>query len=511
MRRLDSWDPIEIPESEGAINPFWSPDGQWLAFSINKEMWKVRQDGTQRIRVSHIDTPVSNNTGGAWLADDRIAFRGAVDMLVIPAAGGNIDTLYSATDDSVIVDFHQPRAVTGGRGLISVVHTRSGVNTIGFISTDGVLTNLLTIPDAALSHACYAPSGHILFQRDRDIWAVGFSLEKVEVTGEPIPVVRDAAVPSVSNQGTLTYVRNAGEILRQLVLVNRSGEIVERLGQPADVWAAYTLTPDGTRAIAAPSNSTTDLWVFDNRMASTRITFTDLEHDMPAFSWDGRTVYFATGIDIDYRIGSKSVDRNETEKVLVPAGNLGPHYYGACPSVNRDETLLFYTSIGANTKQDIAWLDLTDDKGPQAFLTGEAAEFAGRPSPADHRFIAYVSDESGTGQVYLTTWPEADRKLPVSIDGGFWPRWKGDGSELYFAIKNDIYAVDVKYDPLSLGRPVKLFSRPEYDDRQPHGWPATFDVTADGERFLVTELVTGEQFDPGIAIIQNWASSLEGD
>jgi hypothetical protein len=73
--------------------------------------------------------------------------------------------------------------------------------------------------------------------------------------------------------------------------------------------------------------------------------------------------------------------------------------------------------------------------------------------------------------------------LPVSVDGGFWSRWKADGLE--------------------------LFSRPENDDRQPHGWPATFDVTADGERFLVTELVLDENIDPTIAIIPNWSASLE--
>ena len=313
----------------------------------------------------------------------------------------------------------------------------------------------------------------------------------------------------MSDGGTLAYVRNTGKIRRQFVLVDRTGTIVDRLGQPADLWAAYTLSSDGTRAAGATSANSEDLWLYDTRMARSRITFTDLEHDMPTFSWDGRTIYFATGIESDYRIGKKSVDSNEPEKILVPAGELGPHFYASCPAVNRAETMLFYSAIGANKKQDIAWLDLTGEEGPQAFLTGEAAEYAARPSPADQRFVAYVSEESGVPQVYLTTWPEADQKLSVSIDGGLWPRWKGDGSEIFFAFENDIYSVAVEYDPLRLGRPVKLFARPEHDDRQPMGWPATFDVTAEGDRFLTTELVTDSKLNPGIAIIQNWATSLE--
>ena len=156
-----------------------------------------------------------------------------------------------------------------------------------------------------------------------------------------------------------------------------------------------------------------------------------------------------------------------------------------------------------------AWLDLKSEGKPQTFLNSEASEFAARPSPSDARYIAYVSDETGTGQVYLTTWPDADQKLQVSIDGGYWPRWNGDGTEMYFARGADIFAVEVSYEPLSLGRPVKLFSRPEYDDRQPYGWPAIFDVTSDGQRFLVTELVLDETLKPGIAIIQNWSNSIK--
>jgi len=508
VRPLDSWDPIEIPDTEEASNPFWSPDGHWLAFATDRDFWKIRPDGTQRKKIFTAASSVSYVTGGAWLADDRIVYRGEVDLMVVPASGGSPDTLYSATSDTSIVDFHQPQALPGGMGLVAAVHTNAGVNTIGIVSLEGILKRVLKLPGTEIGDPCYSPSGHILFQDQKDIWAVPYSLDGQEVTGEAFPVARDSAVPSVSDGGTLAYVRNAGEIIRRFVLVDRSGKIVERLGKPFDLWAAYDLSSDGSRAVGMESNST-DLWMFDDRQASTRITFTGIEHDMPSFSRDGRTIYFATGNANDYQIGSKPVDRNEAERVLVPTGELGPHYYATCPAVSSDEKLLFYSAVGANKKQDIAWLDLTSDEGPQPFLTGEAAEYAARPSPADPRFVAYVSEESGSGQVYLTTWPDADQKLLVSIDGGFWPHWKQDGSEMYFAKGNDIFAVEVYYEPLGVGRPTKLFSRPDNDDRQPMGWPATFGVTADGERFLMTELIIDDSLDPSIALIQNWSSSTE--
>jgi serine/threonine protein kinase len=508
IRRLDSWDPIEIPQTEGVSTPFWSPDGQWLAFAIDYDFWKIRPDGTQRTKVCTDTDQASSVTGGAWLADDRIAYRGEKDLMVVPASGGNPVTLFNVDDDSMLVDFHQPQALPHGLGLVTALHTLAGVQSIGIVAADGTLKTVLDIPDSGLAEPCYSPSGHILFKDGKDIWAVPFSLDKQEVTGDPFSVARNASIPSVSNDGTLTFVRNTGEVLRQLVLVDRTGKTVDRLGQPVDIWPAYSLFPDGTRAVAGHGLQL-DVWLHDDRQARTRITFTHAEHDMTVFSWDGSTVFFATGTQNEYSIGSKAVGNNEPETTLVPPGKLGPHYYGACPAVSRDGRLLFYTAIGANQKQDIAWLDLNGETSPQLFLASEAAEYAARPSPADHRYVAYISEESGVGQVYLTTWPDAGQKLPVSIDGGFWPRWKADGTELFFAFENDIFVVEVSYEPLRLGRPTKLFSRPEYDDRQPYGWPATFDVTADGERFLVTELLDDANLEPSIAIIQNWGASLE--
>jgi len=328
-----------------------------------------------------------------------------------------------------------------------------------------------------------------------------------KVTGEPVVVARNAAVPSISADGTLAFIRGIGRALRQFVLVDRTGQIVTRFGQPSDLWAIGALSPDVRRA-AGEDNGDQDIYLHDDRGARVRATFTNTEHDMISFSADGEVVYFSTGTQAKYRIGSKTIDSNEPETVIVEAGEMGPHYFGATPFATSDGKILFYSAKGPNNKQDVAWVDLTRKSEPQRFLSSPAAEYGAVPSPADYTYVAYVSDESGRAQIYLTTFPGAERKVPVSIDGGVWPRWKGDGSELYFASGNDILAVSVSYDPLSVGKPQKLFSRPENDDRQPFGWPPTFDVTADGERFLVMDPVVSEETQPSIAIIPGWAATM---
>jgi len=508
VRQLDSWEPIEVPQSSGCATPFWSPDSKWLAYNIEKELWKTRPDGTQRTLIATSEVGFSRPSGGAWLSDDRIVYRGDTDLMVVPASGGEPVTFFSEEGDTAIVDFHDPSALPGGDGIVTIVHTQSGVNTLALVTRQAELTSLITIPAGDLATPCYASSGHVLVINGVDLWAVPVSLEKREVTGEPFSVARGVAAPSVADNGTLVYVRGAGKIMRQLVLVDRAGAVVTRLGAPMDLWASYALSPDGTRAVGMESNST-DMWLHDSRNAVTRVTFTGIEHDMPSFSPDGTMMYFATGTEESYSIGRKATDRNEPEEILVPAGEMGPHYYAANPVVTSDGEILFYTTKGTNKKQDIAWLNLLSKSKPERFIQGAAREYAAMPSPANREYVAYVSDESGSDQVYLTTWPQADRKFPVSIDGGNWPHWKGDGTELYFAHGNEIYAVDVSYEPLSLGQPRSLFSRPEYDDRQPYGWPSVFDATRDGQRFLTTELADDESLDPRIAVVENWAAELE--
>ena len=507
IRQLDTWDPIEVPQSEGCGTPFWSPDGEWLAYYRGKELWKVRPDGTQRTVICTGDDTFPANAGGAWLADDRIVFRGKRDLMMVQATGGDPDTFVSAAD-TAIVDFHEPSALPGGNGLVTIVHTPEGVNTLGIVTLNGSLKTVITLTGGNLAQPCYSPSGHILVIKDGDLWALRFSPETQEVIGQPFSVASNAAVPSVSSNGTLVYVRGAGQIKRRLVFVDRTGTITDSLGRPGELWPSYALSPDENAAVGNFGSGDEDLYLFDDRQAITRVTFTGIEHDMPSFSPDGTTLYFSTGVEYDYRIGSQLIGRNDPEKILVEAGEMGPHYYASCPVVTSDGTTLFYTAIGANKKQDVAWLDLTKESKPQRFLSGAAGEYGAQPSPADKKYVAYVSDDSGAIQVYMTTWPDASQKLPVSVAGGAWPRWKGDGTELYFARENDIYVVSVTYDPLRLGRPQKLFSRPEQDDRQPFGWPATFGVTSDGQLFLTTELAPDENLNPQIAIIENWAHSV---
>jgi len=211
IRALDAWDPIEISNSEGASTPFWSPDGKWLAFAIEKTIWKVRPDGTQRTRVGEAEEDFTRTTGGAWMANGQLVFRGQRDLFAMPASGGDA-AMFVSGEDTALVDFHQPEALPGGAGIIVVVHTQAGVNSIGLVSPDGTLEIVAKIDGGELGDPVYSPSGHILYTIKGDLWALPFDLGARKVTGEPVVVARNAAVPSISADGPLTVRWHLSEV-----------------------------------------------------------------------------------------------------------------------------------------------------------------------------------------------------------------------------------------------------------------------------------------------------------
>jgi dipeptidyl aminopeptidase/acylaminoacyl peptidase len=146
-----------------------------------------------------------------------------------------------------------------------------------------------------------------------------------------------------------------------------------------------------------------------------------------------------------------------------------------------------------------------ETREPVSFLASSANEWWGAPSP-DGRYVAYVSDESGRHQVYVTTFPTPSGKWQVSVDGGVWPRWRADGREIFYATENAILSVEADTtSTLKLSPPRVLFRREPTGF--PFPWPDGFDVSADGQRFVLlrSAFKEGEKAEvPTITVVQSW-------
>ena len=232
VRDLARLEPVRVAGTEGARVPFWSPDGEWLGFTADAKLWKVRVDGSGKTVLCSQEAPGVNAGGAAWLPDGRIVFNtGRSPLLEVSDRGGDARVVHDIRGNEV--DFHYVSALPEDRGFLFVVHDG---DTFGKVATwTGTERKaLLDQPGEATGYPLYASSGHLIYHRDgRGIWAIPFSLDRLEVTGDAFPVAPDGTQPTVAADGTLAYVPVVPRVRSRLVRVDRSGRVVQTIGRAA--------------------------------------------------------------------------------------------------------------------------------------------------------------------------------------------------------------------------------------------------------------------------------------
>jgi Tol biopolymer transport system component len=512
IRDLERLGAIEIVGAEGAANPTWSHDGAYLGFGRDRALWKVPADGGLPVMIARLDDPMAGTAAGmAWLPDDRIVFcSGSSSMMEVSANGGDARVLFEI-DRELEVDFHDASALPDGRGVLFMVHRKEGRDTLAVFADDE--RKIVFQAEGIETHSpVYSPSGHILYERlpsNQGLWAVPFSLAKLEVTGEPFLVATGGSVPTVSNDGTLAYVRGKS-VETELAWYDDAGRELGVFGQQDEMWPFPIVSPAGGRvAVPASDDSNWDIWVHDaTRGTKTRVSFDETEQDFIAWTPDGRNLIFASGSnDSDYTLVIARADASEAPRLLWDGDECRPSYYGANPHVSPDGRIVAYSAGSTETKDDICLLEL-DKEGaePSYFLRTPAMELSPRFSP-DGRYLAYQSGESGVEEIFITTFPERRGKWQVSVGGGAYPRWSESGDKLYFMRRDDVMVVDFESDPtVRLGRQIKLFSRKSTAQAVGLGRPEGFDVASDG-RFVFVRRVTRDEDEraaAGITLVENW-------
>jgi tRNA A-37 threonylcarbamoyl transferase component Bud32/dipeptidyl aminopeptidase/acylaminoacyl peptidase len=506
VRELDRLEPRMLEGTGGAIKPFWSPDGEWIAYASGSRLWKIPATGGHPTAICEVSDPFSAAGGGVWQEDGNIVFcHGDGPLLIVSAQGGDPDTLLP-TDPEIDDDFHNVIGLPGDRGLVFVVHRKDGPFDRIDVLADGDRREILRHDEQSLSRVSYSPSGHLLYRREptnAGIWAVPFSLDDLTTTGRPFLAIPDGDLPHVAGDGTLVYAVGALSRTNELQLVDRTGKILDTIGDPRARLPAPSLSPDGRRVVVAVTEEEEDLWILDRQRGTrTRLTFEADDEAWPVWSADGEMVYYDVGESgATFEMRVKAADGTGAALELG-RGSL------ACPS--RDGKFLFFSFFDTDRSSwDILYLPLGPDGGAagerSVFLATDETEFCPRPSP-DGRYVAYMSNESGRAEVYLKRFPSGQGKWQVSIDGGAWPQWSADGSELFFAEGREIYAVSVRTDPtLQLGTPEVLFSRAGNTGALPFGWPDGFDVSRSGDFLVVVPADLDESEGPsGLVIAENW-------
>ena len=515
IQDLHSLKTVRVENSEGATAPFWSPDGQWLAFGLSGRVYKVAAAGGTPDVVCDINFSLLD--GATW-SDENILYLApdSGPIFAVPDRGGDPVPFFEQGPGES--DYHTPTDLPGPGRLLFTTHDADGRETIEVID-DGVRKVLLKIPGARLEYATWSPSpdegqGHILYHRlntNEGLWAVPFDLNRLELTGEPFLLDSEGAFPSLARDGALLYSSGNDRGPVQLVIVNRSGEVVSRIGQPQESISTYALSPDGKwiLAVATEAGQIVGVWPEDH----------DIEPWHP----------MANPNDVRLRErGIAGVDQRRKGHRLLhrvgrgarpdhdPPGLRGGRAAGTreglrrigCP---RGDVMALVIFGPKNTNDLYTWTMGSEDP-PVGLMQTKASEVGPMVSP-DGRYLVYMSNESGTNQVFMTSFPSGDGKWQISTDGGVWPKWNGTGDEVIFrrgaGATAEMISVAVQTDgAVQLGTPTVLFSAADAPSLSYSSGFGAYECMPDSDQMVMIERITpGETSNASLVFVEDWYES----
>jgi Tol biopolymer transport system component len=500
VRSLGSESSQPLPGTEGATFPFWSPDGRNLAFFIDGKLKRLDLDGGAPMTIC----TAAAGRGGTWGKGGDILFAPETQTPIyrVSASGGEptpVTTLDSQRKGETTHRF--PVFLPDGRHFLFI---RAGhaaalddeVNSLWVGSLDG--DEPIELMHTA-SNAAYA-MGHLFYLRDQFLMARPFDPERLKFTGEPFAVGEGVVFQptywrgafAVADEGLLAFQGGLG-LHRVLIWYDREGNQLGQIGE-AGQYGPIRLSHDGRQLAATinePGSGHGDIWTFDiARNVASRLTFDDAHDTQPVWSPDGSRVAFQSDREKDtgdvYIV--RADGRGEPELLFASEGPVSPTDWspdGKFLSVDR--------GVGKND----LWIVPVDGSEPFTLIATPFDEGYARFSP-DGEWIAYVSNESGRYELYLTRFPSGEGKWQLSAEGGDWAiGWKEDGSEIYYLdLEGALCSVRVELgDSVVADRPQQLFAT-----RSENTWASRLD----GQRFIL-----GTPDDPNegypITLIVNWA------
>jgi len=497
VRDLDQEQAHVVPGATGVYQVFWSPDSKELGYAVGRELRRIPALGGSPVLITKITGSFKR---AWWTANGEVVYGDSTGLYSVPAVGGNPTRIIEHPH------LEHPSVLELPGGRRAYLFQTTGSRTPGHDIAIQVAGEKAPRPVIATSstnpYPAYSPTGHIVYSDglgdSTSIWALPFSLDTLAATGKPFPIVQRGSSPAVSRNGTLVY-SDVPHNRFQLAWYDRTGKLLSTVGKPEyTVWSS--LSPDGRRVAVETIDGDLDIWIHDlDRGVKIRFTQDAFEETHAVWSPSGDELLYGSSRSGNPDIFSKPWRGSGDAKTLIAtpaAENL--------PALSPDGRYVIYDSDTPQTKRDLVYRERRADGSlgePVTFLKTPGNDTNARFSP-DGRFVAYASNETGTFEVYVRDFPGGTRKWQISDEGGMNPRWRPDGKEIFYRQGSRVKAVAITTKPVfSPGAPVDLFTRPTMQ--------AHFDVSPDGQRFLICERPANEP-PLSVHVVHNWFEEFRG-
>jgi serine/threonine protein kinase/Tol biopolymer transport system component len=513
LRSMDRVGARPLAGTENAQDPLWSPDNRWIGFFADGKLKKVPAAGGA---VQVITETATDFRGGTWGLDDTILFAsGTGPILAVNAAGGK-STPVTNIDASRHEGAHRnPQFLPDGRHfLYTILGSGPEVTGVYLGSLDGK-TKTLLIPVRA--SAVYAPPGFLLFVDGSTLLGQGFDANRLELRGQPFLIAEHVgrnstsmSAVSASRSGAIAYAdiisRNGS-----LTWIGRDGHPLGSGGIPEGDYTDFRLSPDETRlavSLVDPRNNTVEIWLTDlSRSSTSRLAAGGVVTSSALWSPDSTRLMFRSNRTGVIEFYERSAAGGGNDRLVLSAET-----YRAAAQIQAlnlvltdwspDGRQIIFTAPALASGNDLWVLPLGGK--PEKVIASPGEQIHGNFSP-DGRLVAYTSNESGKFEVYVETIPPSDRKWPVSTNGGYEPRWRSDGREIYYlSADRKLMTVPVGAGP-SFGIPKTLFQTrvpAEVISTRTHYVPSR-----DGQRFLVNTALDAAASP--ITVVLNWTATLQ--
>ncbi len=515
VRPMDEFEAKPIPGSEGAEGPFFSPDGNWVAFFADSKLKKVSTSGGSPLIICDYPRIFEGRSfvSGSWAPDETILFANSATHGIwqVSARGGTAEPI----TDSHVGEFDEvhlfPQVLPGGK----VVLFSGGA--VGSTDWRIMAHSLETGEQQSLvkpgAYGRYLPTGHLVYYWENNLLAVPFDVEELRVTGPSVPILEAVTRRGfgASESGTLAYVpgQYSARFSATLVWVDHEGT-VEPLALPPGSYWGPRVSPDGRQLIYFGVEEDFNVYVYNlERGTLGQLTVEEGNGYWPIWTPDGKRLIFNSNrhgglLNLYWKPGDGS---GQAERLTESKYNQQPQ------SCSPDGKLLAYQEEirgPESTGYDIWVLSLEGRGKPQAFMQTPANEFHPMFSP-DGQWLAYVSDQTGKNEIYVRPYPGPGGLTVISTAGGTDPAWAPNGKQLYYLESAAGSAMRLMSVPVQIG-PTLRPEKPRLLFAGNYGggiFGRGYDLEPDGERFLMIQRTESQTASTQINVVLNWFEELK--